>query len=105
MCVRLVNVGKQAPVLYAREIRCVCLHVYSCGFVCVCVPAVAGILYMVSSSLLVHFRIDDALDAFPVHGVGGFWGVVAAGLFSKQRYVADLVPDGIAVDYGVFYGV
>ena len=29
------------------------------------------------------FKYDDALDAFGVHGVGGIWGVIAAGLFAS----------------------
>jgi len=29
-----------------------------------------------------RFRIDDALDVFGVHGVGGFWGALATGVFA-----------------------
>ena len=31
--------------------------------------------------LLDYTGIDDAIGAFPVHGMGGIWGVFAAGLF------------------------
>lgn len=59
---------------------------------------------MVSSSALVKLKIDDPLDAFPVHGVCGFWGVIAVGFFAKQRFVEDVIGRP-ASDYGVIYGV
>lgn len=31
-----------------------------------------------------HFGIDDALDVFAVHGVGGIWGALATGLFAEK---------------------
>lgn len=30
------------------------------------------------------FKIDDALDAFGCHGIGGVWGGIATGLFAKH---------------------
>merc|ERR1712232_24122 len=38
-------------------------------------------LYQGASSLLQKNQIDDPLDAFPVHGVSGAWGVLAAAIF------------------------
>jgi ammonium transporter, Amt family len=49
----------------------------------VVIGIVAGWVYMFASKLLVKLRIDDAVDAVPVHMFGGAWGVIAAGLFSK----------------------
>jgi len=46
---------------------------------------VAGWLYMLSSALLIKLRIDDAVNAIPVHMVNGFWGLIATGLFSSPR--------------------
>ena len=43
----------------------------------------AGFLYCLASKTLIHFKIDDAVDAIPVHMVGGAWGVLSAGLFSN----------------------
>jgi hypothetical protein len=45
---------------------------------------IAGWVYMAGSRLLLHFKIDDAVDAIPVHMCGGTWGLLAAGLFSSQ---------------------
>jgi len=42
---------------------------------------VGGCLYLSASTGLKTLRIDDPLDAFPVHGVCGAWGVLAAALF------------------------
>lgn len=61
---------------------------------------------MLSSAALVRLHIDDPLDAFPVHGVGGFWGVVSIGFFAKRSFVSDLAKTDVEVhDYGVLYGV
>lgn len=43
----------------------------------------AGFFYLCGSKLLIRLRIDDAVDAIPVHMVGGAWGVVATGLLSR----------------------
>jgi Amt family ammonium transporter len=43
----------------------------------------AGWVYLGLSKLLVYLRIDDAVDAIPVHMGGGMWGVIATGLFTK----------------------
>ena len=47
--------------------------------------SVGGWVYMLSSMLLVRLRIDDAVDAIPVHLFNGAWGVVATGLFSSEE--------------------
>lgn len=38
---------------------------------------------------MLRFRIDDAVDAIPVHLFGGAWGVIAAGLFSNPSYMLE----------------
>jgi Amt family ammonium transporter len=45
--------------------------------------AVAGLLYIVGSKGLVYFRLDDAVDAIPVHLINGAWGVISVGLFAS----------------------
>jgi Amt family ammonium transporter len=44
---------------------------------------VAGWVYMFGTSALVWLKIDDAVDAIPVHMFGGSWGVLATGLFAE----------------------
>lgn len=54
----------------------------------VVIGVIAGWVYMFSSKLIIRLRIDDAVDAIPVHMFGGMWGVIAAGLFSKPELLA-----------------
>lgn len=58
---------------------------------------VAGALYIVGAEALRRFQLDDMVDATAVHGVGGIWGTIAAGLFyagdmfSSQRISVQLL--------------
>jgi ammonium transporter, Amt family len=63
----------------------------------VVIGVVAGWVYMFASKLMVLLRIDDAVDAIPVHMFGGAWGLIAVGLFTKpellmRAYAKDTVP-------------
>ncbi len=42
---------------------------------------VGGMLCILGAELLRRFRLDDMVDATAVHGMGGLWGTLAAGLF------------------------
>merc|ERR1712117_458640 len=42
---------------------------------------VGGAIYQGASMLLKNLEIDDVVDAIPVHGACGMWGVLALGLF------------------------
>lgn len=61
----------------------------------------AGIFYLMGSKLLVRLRIDDAVDAIPVHMVGGAWGVIATGLFSSPDRLEEAF--GMSEHVGWFY--
>ncbi|MDD9965095.1 MAG: ammonium transporter [Myxococcales bacterium] len=45
------------------------------------VGACGGLIMVGASAWLERKRIDDVADVVPVHGVGGAWGTLAAGLF------------------------
>jgi Amt family ammonium transporter len=47
--------------------------------------AVAGVIYLLGSRGLVSMRLDDAVDAIPVHLCGGAWGILAVGLFAAPE--------------------
>ncbi|KAL7560086.1 hypothetical protein ACA910_016144 [Epithemia clementina (nom. ined.)] len=49
------------------------------------VGGIAGLLYLAGSATLVKFRLDDAVDAIPVHLANGIWGMIASGLFSSPH--------------------
>ncbi len=56
-----------------------------------------GLCYMVVNYVKLIFGYDDSLDVFGMHGVGGTWGMIAAGLFMST----EVNPDG---SDGLFYG-
>jgi ammonium transporter, Amt family len=43
---------------------------------------VGGLSYLVAGLLRERLHIDDALDVFAVHGIGGMWGAIATGIFA-----------------------
>ncbi len=45
---------------------------------------VAGILCYFAVQLKSILKVDDALDVFAVHGVGGIWGAIATGIFCTK---------------------
>merc|ERR1719215_1680314 len=56
---------------------------------------------MASSALLIRWRIDDAVDAIPVHMFNGIWGMIALGIFASPEKL-DL-SFGVANHVGVVY--
>jgi len=62
---------------------------------------IAGWLYMLSSALLIKLRIDDAVNAIPVHMVNGFWGLIATGLLASPSKLEFTYGD--ASHPGFFY--
>jgi Amt family ammonium transporter len=63
---------------------------------------VAGWTYIFWSSLLVKLKIDDAVDAIPVHFGNGIWGCIAVGLFAEKSRV-DKAYGTEHGHYGWFY--
>jgi len=51
--------------------------------------AIAGWLYLLGDSVLLRLRIDDAVNAIPVHMVNGLWGLLAVGLFASPSRLGD----------------
>lgn len=48
---------------------------------------IGGIAALISYYMIVlrmKFRIDESLDAFACHGMGGFWGAIATGIFANK---------------------
>lgn len=43
---------------------------------------VAGILCYYGVQLKFKLKLDESLDVFGIHGIGGFWGAIATGIFA-----------------------
>ncbi len=58
------------------------------GYVSIRESIVIGVVASVVSNLAVHWKtrstLDDTLDVFPCHGVGGMTGMVMTGIFAKD---------------------
>ncbi len=55
------------------------------------IGVVAGVLVVLATQLLERLKIDDPVGAWPVHGVCGIWGGIAAGIFGGKPLVAQIV--------------
>lgn len=66
---------------------------------------VSGWVYLGASNLLVKLKIDDAVDAIPVHFFCGIWGCIATGLFAEPSRLVKAygVADGDDLHAGWFY--
>ncbi|WP_448698030.1 ammonium transporter [Mucilaginibacter sp. AW1-3] len=73
------------------------------GFVTVSHSLIIGIVAAVVSNLVVMWRsrtsIDDTLDVFPCHGVGGMVGMLLTGVFAHTN-----VNGGNTTGNGLYYG-
>jgi len=58
----------------------------------VVIGAIAGLLVVVAVYFFENRGIDDPVGAIAVHGVNGFWGTVAVGLFADGSYGNYAVP-------------
>eukprot|EP00904_Undaria_pinnatifida_P002669 jgi/Undpi1/12402/HiC_scaffold_5.g02074.m1 len=69
------------------------------------IGVVSGFVYTFSSKALVAMKVDDVVDAIPVHFFCGMWGVLAASLFAtKDNYAAAYYADRASKCAGAFYG-
>jgi ammonium transporter, Amt family len=71
----------------------------ACGFVtptgAFFIGLIAGVVCFVGSQIKYKLLVDDALDAFGIHAIGGISGTILTGFFASQR---------IGGSDGVFYG-
>lgn len=77
----------------------------SCAFVepyaALIIGGVGGLIYVVAAMTLLKFKIDDPLEAFPIHGACGFWGIIAGGLFNVKRH--QITAGFSEKNWGLFY--
>ncbi|CAD7698915.1 unnamed protein product [Ostreobium quekettii] len=73
----------------------------------VLIGMIGGAVYKAASAALLRLRIDDPLDAGPVHFFGGVWGVLSVGFFAtpanlRNAYGVDVPMSEDSA--GLFYG-
>lgn len=57
------------------------------GFVC----------FTATQILKSNFKVDDSLDVFPVHGVGGMLGIMLTAVFVSSRFGGMGLPEGVSI--------
>lgn len=74
------------------------------GFVTIPQAIFIGTVAALTSNYIAHIRtkssLDDTLDVFPCHGVGGMVGMIMTGVFASKGVNAAVVDEGLA--YGSF---
>ena len=76
------------------------------GYVSISSALIIGLAAGVISNLVANWRagrsrIDDTLDVFACHGVGGIWGSIATGLFASAAIGVSVTVPGVN---GLFFG-
>ncbi len=61
---------------------------------------VAGVIVVFSIKAVERAKIDDPVGAFSVHGVAGFWGLIATGLFASESSPVDSTGGGLLTGGG-----
>lgn len=103
MCVDWITKGKPSAVGFCVGAVCGLVAITpGSGYVTVTSAIIIGVVVGILSNLVANWRatrtkIDDSLDVFACHGVGGIWGAIATGLFATLS----VNPGGAN---GLFYG-
>merc|ERR1719223_615923 len=72
------------------------------------IGAIGGGVYYGSAELLLKLKVDDPLNAWPVHGMCGVWGCLAVGIFAQHRNIArayGVTDEANAVSSGMQFAV
>jgi ammonium transporter, Amt family len=69
------------------------------GFVTIPQSFIIGVVSSIISNVMVEWRtktsIDDTLDVFPCHGVGGMVGMLLTGVFAHNKINAAVTNNGL----------
>lgn len=68
----------------------------------VLIGIIGAMVYSSTSVMLKKIKIDDVVDAGPVHFFCGMWGLLAAALFCEPTNLANAYAEN--ENYGLFYG-
>ncbi|GAB0491352.1 hypothetical protein MMPV_002605 [Pyropia vietnamensis] len=65
---------------------------------------IGALIYIGAAMLLLMLKIDDPLEAFPIHGAAGMWGAFAVGLFARIELLTISGYGNSGGWQGAFYG-
>ncbi len=76
------------------------------------IGAIAGLIFIVVFGLEAKWKIDDVLGVWPLHGINGTWGGIAAGIFGRKAlggmydlsFLAQLTGSVLALVYALVAG-
>ena len=73
-------------------------------YAAVVIGIIGALVYIGAAMLLLLLKIDDPLEAFPIHGAVGVWGAFAVGLFAREELLTISGYGNGNGWEGVFYG-
>jgi len=84
-----LKVSLAVPALQVRSIAGLVAITPAAGYVDILPSIIIGFVAGVVCHLAMIFRtkkkIDESLDAWAVHGIGGLWGAIATGIFANAE--------------------
>jgi ammonium transporter, Amt family len=72
------------------------------GWAALLIGSIGACVFVAWSMVILAAKIDDPLDAFPIHGGCGMWGALAGALFNRR--VHQQVGGYSTSHWGLFYG-
>jgi ammonium transporter, Amt family len=72
------------------------------GWAAIVIGATGSCVFVATSMGILAAKIDDPLDAFPIHGACGMWGALAGPLFNRR--VHQITANYSSRHWGLFYG-
>ncbi len=69
------------------------------------IAAISALIMVYAGNFLLWLKVDDPLNASPIHAACGIWGVICNGLFARKENIALLYGNSADnIPYGLFLG-
>ena len=81
-----MDIGKGANGALAGLVAVTAPCAWVAPWAAVVIGVIGALVMLGATSLLLKFKIDDVVGAFPVHGATGIWGVLAVGILADGTY-------------------
>ena len=81
-----VDIGKSTNGALAGLVAITAPCAWVAPWAAVVIGLLGAFVMLGATNLLLKFKVDDVVGAFPVHGATGIWGVLAVGIFADGTY-------------------